>query len=188
MLSLQWAVFVTLQLTNQRRKHHILRTMIGPSQSRNNTATSLAVFQNWLPALKILRYVHYKFSICRLWVCSHHMHLASLFSLFPTLKYIFIPFLSANIFGDFKRTNHVFDFQHYAISKLIIEVFRNLSEESVAFAIVTPSRDRYNSSCRLASSSFIGYPRMCPGVRTDFQSRVSRIRRYGAGHCRVRPN
>jgi len=30
-----------LRLSNQRRKHRTLRTTIDPSQSRNNTATSL---------------------------------------------------------------------------------------------------------------------------------------------------
>jgi len=36
-------VVATLRLTNQKRKHRILRTMIGPSQSRNNTTISLQI-------------------------------------------------------------------------------------------------------------------------------------------------
>jgi len=35
------SVVAPLRLTNQRRKHHILRTIIGPSLNRNNTAISL---------------------------------------------------------------------------------------------------------------------------------------------------
>jgi len=35
------SVVATLRLTNQRGEHCILRTIIGPSLNRNNTATSL---------------------------------------------------------------------------------------------------------------------------------------------------